>query len=107
MLPSLPLQISEVQIVPVKPRNGLVAFASFVLNGQFYVGDVAVYTRLDGGYRLVYPTKLLATGKQLPCFHPINRVAGEYVSQAIVSHLENLMRPQGERDDRSAAHPAS
>lgn len=87
----LPL-VSEVQIVPVKPRDGLVAFASCVVNGQFYVGDIAIYTRLNGGYRLVYPARTLPTGKRINCFHPINRDVGEAVEQAVVSKFEDVTK---------------
>jgi len=92
MPPSLPLEISEIQIVPMKPRDGLVAFTSFVLNGQFYIGDIAIYTRLNGGYRLVYPARMLPNGKRINCVHPINRDVGEAVEQAIVSKFEDLTR---------------
>lgn len=48
--------ISEIQIIPVKPKNGLIGFASCVVNNQLYLGSIAIYTRPDGsGYRLVYP----------------------------------------------------
>ena len=101
-------QVTEIQIIPVKPRDGLVAFTSFVLNDQFYVGDVAIYTRLNGGYRLVYPTKILTTGKQLPCFHPINRTVSEYVEKKIIFHFENLMTIKGRfNDTRTEAVGAS
>ena len=50
-------RLSEIQIIPIKPQNGLVAFASFVLDGNLYLGSIGIVTRLNGGYRLVYPTK--------------------------------------------------
>jgi stage V sporulation protein G len=51
--------VSEIEIIFIKPRNGLIGFASFVLDEKYYVSSVAIYTRLNnsGGYRLVYPTK--------------------------------------------------
>lgn len=83
--------ISEVQIIPVKPKGGLVAFASCVINGQFYVGDVAIYTRPDGqNYRLVYPCKVLPNGKRINCFHPINREVADKLTEAIVSTFRDL-----------------
>lgn len=48
--------ISEVNIVPVKPNNGLVAFASVVLDESLYLGSIGVHSRLDGSYRI--PTLL-------------------------------------------------
>ena len=77
--------ISEIQIIPVKPKDGLVAFASCVINSQFYIGDIAIYTRPDGqDYRLVYPCKTLPNGKKINCFHPINQDAGIALRNAII-----------------------
>ena len=86
--------ISEVQIIPVKPKNGLVAFTSCVINDQFYVGDIAIYTRPHGeDYRLVYPCKNLPNGKRINCFHPINREAGELMKKAIIEkYLEMVSK---------------
>ena len=77
--------ISEIQIIPVKPKEGLVAFASCVINDQFYVGDIAVYTRPDGSdYRLVFPSKTLHSGARINVFHPINREAGHQLKSQII-----------------------
>ena len=95
VLPSetAPLSISEVEIFPVKPRNGLVAFASCVVNSQLYLGNIGVHTRPDGsGYRLVFPVKVLPNGKEIHCFHPVTREAGELILWAIVKRFEELTR---------------
>jgi len=50
------MNITEVNITPIKPKDGLVAFASVVLDNSVYLSSIAVYARLDGnGYR-VLPT---------------------------------------------------
>ena len=78
------IQISEIQIVPIKPQEGLVAFASFVLDKKYYVGSVAVYTRLNGeGFRLAYPTKKLGE-KSINIFYPINGETGQAIEKAII-----------------------
>ena len=41
------IKLTEIEIVPVRPNKGLVAFASFILNDSFFIGDVAIYTRID------------------------------------------------------------
>ena len=64
-------KISEIQITPVKPNNGLIAFCSFVLYEAVYCSSIALFTRPDGTIRLVYPTKKLGS-KDLNIFHPIN-----------------------------------
>ena len=84
--------VSEIQIIPVKPKDGLVAFASCVINNQFYVGDVAIYTRPDGSdYRLVYPCKVLPNGVKINCFHPINRETADRLKNEIVKVFSNLI----------------
>ena len=87
------IELSEIQIIPVKPQNGLVAFASCVLNNQFYIGNIAIHTSptADDGFRLVYPLKVLANGKPVNCFHPINSVAGEKIKEAIIGKFISLM----------------
>lgn len=85
--------VTEVQIVPVKFKNGLVAFASCVINGQFYLGDIAIYSSPLAvyGYRLVYPNRILLSGKNVNCFYPITRDAGECLQKAIVTKYKNVM----------------
>ncbi len=87
------ITLSEIQILPVKPRNGLIAFASFVLNESFYVGNIAIYTTPNGlDYRLVYPLKILSNGKSINIFHPITKEAGEVVRLAITEKYNSLIR---------------
>jgi len=87
------LKISEVQIIPVKPRDGLVAFASFLINNYLYVGNIALYTSPSRpeGYRLVYPSKTLPNGKEVNCVHPINKKAGELISARIIERYKELL----------------
>ena len=90
------LKISEIQIIPIKPKNGMVAFASCVVNGALYIGNIAIYSSPSRlcGYRLVYPSKILPTGKEIKCVHPINKKTGECFSRAI---LEKFMMLNGEK----------
>lgn len=87
------MKISEIQIAPVKPRNGLVAFASCVIDDSLFVGNIAIYTSLSNseGYRLVFPSKALASGVEVQCVHPINRETGRTISRAIINRYENLI----------------
>jgi stage V sporulation protein G len=84
------MQISEVQFVPVKPDNGLIGFASCVLEGQHYIGSIAVFTKLSGGYRLVYPTKIIG-GRHLHYHHPISKEAGEAIEHALIARVEEVL----------------
>lgn len=92
------LRITEVQIVPVKPKDGLVAFASCVINGTLYAGNIAVHTSLSAadGLRLVYPDKILPNGKVINCFHPITKEAGEKIRKAIISKYLDICDRRGD-----------
>jgi stage V sporulation protein G len=76
------MRVTEVQIIPVKPDEGLVAFASCVLDDAHFIGSIAVYTKLSGGIRLVFPTKSVG-GRQMHIHHPIHREAHEDIHRAI------------------------
>jgi len=82
--------VTEVQIVPVKPNNGLVAFCSFVLYEAIYCSSVAIFTRPNGNYRLVYPTKRVGA-KDINIFHPIGRDIGIRIEQEICNKLKEVM----------------
>ena len=85
--------VSEIQVLPVKPKDGLVAFASCVINGHFYLGNIGIHTRPDGSdYRLVFPVKILPNGKQIQCFHPVTRQAGESLQRAVIQKFRELMK---------------
>lgn len=88
--------IAEVQITPIKPRNGLVAFASFVLDGNLYLSSIGIITRPQGGYRLVYPTKRVG-GRDIDMFHPINKHFASAVEAVVIAKLEDVM---SRTDDR-------
>jgi stage V sporulation protein G len=88
------ISVSEIQIVPVRPNNGLVAFASCVVNNSLYLGNIALYTSPSNtsGFRLVYPAKILPNGKEINCVHPINRETGAAITAAIIDKYEDLIR---------------
>ena len=83
--------ITEIQIIPIKPKNGLVAIASIVIDNSLYLGSVGIYTKLDGsGYRITYPTKKIGE-KSFNIFHPINQETGEMIEQAIISEVAKIL----------------
>jgi len=91
------MRVSEVNITPVKPDRGLVAFASIVLDGNFYLTSIAVYTKLDGSYRLLYPTKVVGN-RSLGLFYPINREASKAIEEAVFKRCNEVF--EGRNDDR-------
>ncbi|MFV0484765.1 MAG: septation protein SpoVG family protein [Candidatus Saccharimonadales bacterium] len=84
------MKISEVEIIAVKPKMGVVGFASFVIDDNVYCGLVAIHNRPRGGYRLVYPTKI-ADGFNREVFHPITHEAGRLIEEAVISKYEALI----------------
>ncbi|RJR28361.1 hypothetical protein C4564_05660 [Candidatus Microgenomates bacterium] len=83
-------RLSEIQIIPIKPQNGLVAFASFVLDESIYLGSIGIMTRPQGGYRLVYPTKKVAE-RSLNIFYPINKEIAQVIETEVVKQFEEVM----------------
>ena len=99
------IKLTEIEIVPVRPNKGLVAFASFILNDSFFIGDVAIYTRIDQpGYRLVYPVRYLVTGLRVHCFKPIHKPVADdiesQVSRCYEKLIENVKKMEGTTHDR-------
>ncbi len=88
--------ISEVQIIPIKPINGLVAFASFILDGKVYLGSIGIMTRPQGGYRLVYPSKKVGM-KNINTYYPINREVAEQIETEVINQLEDVMTDHNDR----------
>ena len=85
------MKISEVQIIPIKPKDGLVAFASFVIDDSVYCGSVAIMTRPNGDYRLLYPTKKIS-GRDISLYYPINKDVGVALQEAVITKYEDVMK---------------
>lgn len=90
-------RLSEIQIIPIKPQNGLVAFASFVLDASLYLGSIGIMTRPQGGYRLVYPTKKVAE-RSLNIFYPISKEFAQLIENEIVKQFEDVMKKYDRHD---------
>lgn len=91
------MRVSEVNITPVKPDRGLIAFASVVIDDNIYFSSIAVYTKLDGSYRLLYPTKIVGN-RSLGLFYPINREASKTIEKAVFKRCDEVF--EGRSDDR-------
>ena len=98
------MTISEVQITPIKPVDGLVAFASCVINGQLYLGSLGIHTRLDGaGYRITYPTKS-SGGRDFNIYHPIRKEVSEAIERAVLQKAEAVLGYQPQRSNDYVGH---
>ena len=85
------MNITEIQIIPIKPQEGLVAFASFVLDDNLYLGSIGIITRPEGGYRLVYPTKKVGI-RNINIFHLINKEFSQSVEKEVIKEFEDVMK---------------
>lgn len=86
------MKITEVQILPIKPKNGLLAFGSCVLDNNLYLGSIGIHKKLDGtGYRLTYPTKKVGD-KNINIYHPINKETSRAIEKAIISKAEKILK---------------
>jgi len=99
------MKVSEVNITPVKPNNGLVGMASVVIDGNLYLNSIAVYTKRDGSYRLLYPTKVVGN-RSLGLFYPINREASKAIEDAVIKKCNEVFEGNNlndrHREDNSA-----
>jgi|SaaInlStandDraft_4_1057021.scaffolds.fasta_scaffold219897_1 DNA-binding cell septation regulator SpoVG len=82
-------RIQDVQIIPIRERDGLVGFASFTIDNNFYMGSIGVHTRPSGGLRLLYPTSKVSNNS-IPIFHPINSTIANEIEEAVVAKFEKL-----------------
>lgn len=85
--------ISEVQIVPIKPNNGLVAFASFLLNEELYLGSIGIHSKLGGGYRLTFPTKAVGD-RDLHIYHPTTRELSLLIEHEVIERYQHIAQHQ-------------
>ncbi len=85
------LAVTEVDFQPIRPRQGLLGFASLVLNHSLRIAGIAVYARPDGsGIRLVFPERMLPHGAKIELICPITRPCGELLTQAVAEYIRQL-----------------
>ncbi len=89
--------VSEVNITPIKPNNGLIAIASIVIDGNIYLNSIAVYAKLNGSYRLLYPTKHLGN-KSVGYFYPINHQTSRLIEDAVFKKCSELFQGSNKND---------
>ena len=85
------METSEVQVVPIKPNNGLVGFASVLFNNSLYLGSIGIYTRPEGGYRLTYPTRKAGT-TNINVFYPIRKEVAVFLERVIIGKFEEVTK---------------
>lgn len=94
------MKITEVNITPVKPSNGFVAYASCIYDERFYLGSIGVHKRLDGkGYRITYPERRIGN-KRFNYFHPISKAIGEEIESVIQTKCIEICEKSDEQYGR-------
>lgn len=83
------MKVTKVEILPVKPVNGLIAFASIELENQFYVSCIGIYTKIGGGIRLTYPTKEGGKNTFNIC-HPIVPELSKHIEACIEKRFKEI-----------------
>lgn len=100
------VKISEVQISFVKPNDGIIGFASLLVNDSIYLNSIAIHKKLNGtDYRITYPTKKLSAENSINLFHPINRQTSLAIEHAIFSKLKEVMNKVNQHDRYSSYDP--
>lgn len=85
------INISEVQVTPIKPKDGLVGFASVIFNDCLYLGSIGIYTRPRGGFRLTYPTRR-AGATNINVFYPIRKEVAITLENVIIAKFEEVTK---------------
>jgi stage V sporulation protein G len=86
------MQVTEVNIELIKPKDGLIAFASVVVDDRIYLGSIGIHRKLNGdGYRLTYPTRKVGD-MQFNVFHPIRKDVGAAIACAVLNRLNDVLR---------------
>ncbi|NCT54580.1 hypothetical protein GW758_01315 [Candidatus Falkowbacteria bacterium] len=84
------MKITEVQIIPIKANNGLIAFGSVLFDDCLFLGSIGIHKKLDGsGYRITYPTKKIGE-KDINIFHPINKEVSKLIEDEITKKVNKL-----------------
>ncbi len=82
------ISISEVKISLIKPQEGLIGFASLVINESIYLSSIGIHRKLGtNDFRLTYPTKK----DGLNLFHPIIKEASRQIEEAIFQEVKSVM----------------
>jgi len=83
------IQVSEVKIRLVNNgADGLLGWASCVVNGMLYLNNIAVRRGPDGRLVLHYPIKRSRSDKKYFFFNPITREARRILDDAILGKIE-------------------
>lgn len=88
-----PVEVSEVKIRLVdEGADGLLGWASCVVNGVLYLNNIAIRRSRNGELVLTYPCKRSQSDQKYFYFNPITREAHRVLDEAILGKLERRER---------------
>lgn len=88
------LAVSEVKIRLVDGgTDGLIGWASCVINGALYLNNIAIRRTREGNIILTFPGKRSKRDQKYFFFNPISREAKEKLDQAILGKLSGMGTP--------------
>lgn len=77
------MKINRIELIPINAQQGLIAFASIILDNSIFLGSIGVHKCLrEPGYRLTYPTKKIGT-THMALYHPITPFLSKHIEEAI------------------------
>lgn len=82
------ISITQVKIKLVKPQNGLIGFASLVVNDQIKLTSIAIRKLAHkDGFRLLYPTK-----QDITIFNPLDGETSKMIEQVVFNELNKQIK---------------
>lgn len=86
------MKVTKVEILPIKPQNGLMAFATIELDDQLYINSIGVHRKRDGsGYRITYPNRKIGEQSITIC-HPMKPELSKMIENAISRKVIELFQ---------------
>lgn len=84
------MKIKKVEVVPVKPNNGLVRFANLLFEEGLFLGSFGIFKKLDGsGFRLTYPNRKIGE-MEITIFHPITKECSRNFEEHIFDVVKTI-----------------
>jgi DNA-binding cell septation regulator SpoVG len=85
------MKVTQVEIIPIRPKEGLIALASVTIDDRFYIGSIGVYKKRDcTGYRITFPTRKVGDHSLTIC-HPTTPELSKEIESAITNKVEEVL----------------
>lgn len=77
--------ISSIRIYrTVKKSDGLVGFASCILDDKYFLNGIGIYEKLNGGHRITFPKRKDSHGVSKDIFFPIDQDVNIKITKEII-----------------------